>query len=419
VTQMFSYIIPTRNRPEVLIATLAQLRRLHDTPDAPAAEVVLIDNASERPLPAERLRETLGGRLSLSVLYHKSNAWAASRNIAAAAADSRSRWLVMLDDDSAPLDLGFVPLLTAAAADVSAIAAEIWLPPQGGRPRRESGGLPEVFIGCGVAIRRECFLPLGGYDPSFNYYAEEYDLAARMIAAGGRVCLDRRFRVLHRKVTAGRDMNLILQRLVRNNAVVAARYAPAAELVPAIAETLTRYASIAIKEDAMEGYLLGVAELAARLWRQRRTPLTREQWDRFTGLAAARKVACSLAQEGETRVSLIAPGKNQWAVRRAVTEAGLTCVGADAAGAVPRLVATLSPGPAWDAAEAARTLPNRQGSGGSVWVPFVAAGSSIEQESVSRANRQHAADESSTADSPGASHGTQVTAREQSRSHAA
>lgn len=416
---MFSYIIPTRNRPEVLLATLTQLRQLHDAPDAPAAEVVLIDNASERPLAACRLREALGARVSLSVLYHKANAGAASRNIAAAAADGRSRWLVMLDDDSAPLDLGFVPLLTEAAADVSAIAAEIWLPPQGGRPRREAGGLPEVFIGCGVAIRRECFLSLGGYDSSFNYYAEEYDLAARIIAAGGRVCLDRRFRVMHRKVTAGRDMNLILRRLVRNNGVVAVRYAPAAEFLPAMAETLTRYAGIAIKEDAMEGYLLGVAELAARLWRQRRTPLTREQWDRFTGLAAVREVARALRQTGETRVALIAMGKNQWAVQRAVAEAGLMCVSPAAAGAAPRLVAALSPGPAWDAADAAQFLPNRQGSGGQVSVPFLAAGVLTAQESVSPANRQRVADESNTADSPGDSHAPEVTAREQSRSQAA
>ena len=34
------------------------------------------------------------------------------------------------------------------------------------------------------------------------------------------------FRVLHRKVTANRDMNVILSRLVRNNGWVAQRYAP-------------------------------------------------------------------------------------------------------------------------------------------------------------------------------------------------
>lgn len=416
---MISYIIPTRNRPEVLLATLSKLRELHDAPGAPEAEVVLIDNASERPLPEAQLRTMLGRQLSLTALFHKTNAGAASRNIAAAAADARSRWFVMLDDDSAPIDLDFVPVLSAAPQGVSAVAAEIWLPPQRGRPRREAGGLPEVFIGCGVAIRRECFLPLGGYDPSFNYYAEEYDLAAKMLAANWRVALDRRFRVMHRKVTAGRDMNLIVRRLVRNNAIVAARYAPAAELLPAIAETLTRYANIAVKEDAVQGYMLGVAELATRLWRERRTPLTREQWDRFTGLAAAREVARSLRQRGERHVTLIAQGKNSWAVRRAATEAGLECLREVRAQTCPRLVATLSPGPAWDAAEAAQISPGQPGGGGPVWLPFIAASGTDSQDSVSRANLPADANESATADSPGDSHATPVTASTQSRSQAA
>ena len=74
-----------------------------------------------------------------------------------------------------------------------------------------------LFIGCGVAVRREAFRALGGYDTAFNYYAEEYDLAARMILAGGRVAFEQDFRVTHAKDARGRNMDLILARLVRNN----------------------------------------------------------------------------------------------------------------------------------------------------------------------------------------------------------
>src|SRR5258706_488360 len=82
------------------------------------------------------------------------------------------------------------------------------------------------FAGGGVAIRRDAFLDLGGYDPSFGYYAEEYDLAARMLLAGFRIQFDRWFRVEHHKVWLNRSMDTILAHLVRNNGWVAQRYAP-------------------------------------------------------------------------------------------------------------------------------------------------------------------------------------------------
>src|SRR6185503_611566 len=114
------------------------------------------------------------------------------------------------------------------------------------------------FIGCGVAIRLRSFLAAGGYDPTFDYYAEEYDLAARFILAGYRIVHDRRFRVMHEKVTQGRDFNRIVHRLVRNNAWVAQRYAPIEHREAEINETISRYGRIAVKENAAAGYAAGV-----------------------------------------------------------------------------------------------------------------------------------------------------------------
>src|SRR5439155_992295 len=197
-----------RDRPRQLEQTLAAIGAL----PAHAAEMIVLDNASSIPPTAPARLEN---GIPVELIFRPANEGAAARNHGALAADRSSQWLVMLDDDSHPLDLRFLDALRQQPSDVLAVAAEVFLAPSMpsapstrhstlGTPHsaphsREAGGLPEVFIGCGVAFRRTAFLKAGGYDPSFGYYAEEYDLAARLLLAGGRVTLDRRFRVLHYK----------------------------------------------------------------------------------------------------------------------------------------------------------------------------------------------------------------------------
>lgn len=340
---LISFIIPTRDRHERLARTVESLRAL--LPElarhSAEAELIVADNASDQPvtLPA------FIGPMRTRTIRMMANRGAAARN--AAAEMARGRWLVMLDDDSHPLDAGFVLELHAAPDDAAAVAAEILLPDG----RREAGGLPEVFTGCGVAIRRDVLLTLGGYDASFNYYAEEYDLAARIILGGMRTITTRAFKVMHHKAAEGRDMNRILRRLVRNNGWVALRYAPDAHRSAALAETVTRYATIARLEDATGGYERGLRELHETSDRQPRREMTEAQWDRFTGLAYAR--ACLTRQlSGVSHVAIVEPGKNEWAVRRVIESLGIAITPApDTSGAQALVVGTLSPGPMLDAAE--------------------------------------------------------------------
>jgi hypothetical protein len=255
----------------------------------------------------------------------------------------------MLDDDSHPLGPGLLDALRDAPENAGAVQAETLLPPENGRARHEAGGLPEVFIGCGVAIRRRAFIDAGGYDPAFNYYAEEYDLAAKLLLAGWRVTIERRFVVLHEKTGAGRDMNLILRRLVRNNTWVMQRYAPRAERAAEIRRTVTRYGRIALKERAETGYAAGLLDLARTALRQPRREMPRPLWERFTGLAAAR---AALEREHAARpfrtAALIESGKNEHVVRAALAERGTRIV-RDPDSADALVIGTLSPGPALDA----------------------------------------------------------------------
>ena len=121
---LISYILPTHDRPDRVARTLEALGALAgDEHDRAGAEVVVVDNASQ---PPPSLPRALANGLPVHSLRLASNRAAAARNVAAERA--HGAWLVMLDDDSCPLDAGFAGLLADAPADVAAIGAEITLP---------------------------------------------------------------------------------------------------------------------------------------------------------------------------------------------------------------------------------------------------------------------------------------------------
>ncbi len=336
---MISYVIPTRNRRDVLAATLHQLSALRHH----NAEVIVVDNASDEPVV---LSHELANGLSVRVIRSESNLGAAARNIGVLHADTASKWIVMLDDDSAPLDARFIDRLKLQPSDVGAVLADIHLPRQG---RREDGGLPEVFIGCGVAIRREAFLACGGYDPAFGYYAEEYDLAAKLMLSGYRMAFDAAWRVNHLKDATNRNIGLIVERLTRNNGWVMQRYAPENERRTRLREIRQRYRMVAEKEHVRESYARGLVELRRTIRNQTRREMSQSIFDRFTGLAAIR---AGLNQAARGRVirtfQIVAEGKNCWATRQAALERGWREVASDAD---VQVIGTLSPGPMLDVME--------------------------------------------------------------------
>lgn len=399
---MISYVLPTRNRPERLRRTLLAIEALG--PHAGGGEIVIVDNASDEfPI----LPRTLENNLRVRVVRRATNEGAAARNAGVMACDPESAWIVMLDDDSFPLNLDFLEAIAGASSDVAAISADIFLrPPPGGRvgaendsrgesredvlrlwplheverdlifpnssarggvhaphaphpsprgaaapglPVRESGGLPEVFVGCGVAIRREAFLNSRGYDGAFGYYAEEYDLSAKLLLAGHRIAFEPSFQVLHGKDPSHRDFQQIVERLVRNNSWIAQRYAPEHERVAMLRETRRRYRQIAEAEEALAGFSRGLLETRRTLRGQRRTPMSQELFDRFTGLAAAREALQSAFDASPFRSAhLCDVGKNAHVVARALAELGVRVTSDDEESEV-QVIATMSPGPMLDA----------------------------------------------------------------------
>lgn len=349
---MIAYVLPTRNRPRRLEATLAAIGSLADPSPLGGAEVIVVDNASKEP---PKLPEQLLNGTTVKTICLKQNLGAAARNVGVREADPASNWIIMLDDDSHPADSGFARVLMQAGPDVAAVSADIFLPQ---RSCRESGGLPEVFIGCGVAIRREAFVQAGGYDETFNYYAEEYDLAAKLLLDGGRIAFDPWFRVQHHKIDTGRNMDLIFERLVRNNGWVAQRYAPDSSRRDELREIRGRYRRIAAKEGALDGYARGLIELKRSMRGQERTPLPQKLWDRFTGMTQARKTLVEqYARRPFATAAMIDHGKNAWVVAAALQELGVRIVD-QAADPEALVISTLSPGPMLDAFERRTARPD-------------------------------------------------------------
>lgn len=349
------FVIPTRDRPDHLETTLAALGRL-EPPGR--AEVFVVDNGStQSPLVPGELPN--GATVRLECLPFNEGAAARNRVIGRSGAD----WLVMLDDDSHPVDRGLFSALDGVPEDVWAVSADIRVP---GTGAREMGGLPEVFIGCGVAVRRGVFEGLGGYDAAFGYYAEEYDLSARIIGEGGRVRFDPRFRVEHRRAAAGRDIGAIVERLVRNNAWVMQRYAPEPVRRSQVRETRRRCRFIAEKEGVVDAYGRGLVELRRTVHAQDRAPLSPARFDRFTGMAAARDaLGAAFAASAFRTACVVDAGKNAWCVHRALSELGVMEVPERDAEAL--VIGTMSPGPMIDA------LERRSGSGRRVIAPWEVA----------------------------------------------
>ena len=336
---MLSFVIPARNRPHELDETLRLLGSRRVNADR-REEVIVLDNASDPPL--EIPRELPNGTPVYSDRI-PINEGAAARNRGVERA--RGEWIVMLDDDSVPIAGDLAELAARQPDDVAAVGGEILLPDGS----REAGGVPEVIIGCGCLIRRQAFLEAGGYDPDFGYYAEEYDLCARFILSNMRITHSRGVRFLHRKVTSGRSMDLILGRLVRNNGWTIHRYSPTHLRESLISSMIQRYRTIARREDALAGFEKGLAELERTIESQPTRTMSEAQWDRFSGEAAVREhLSEFLRKEGVERARLFAPGKGAEIITRVIEESG----GEINDNASRGIIGTISPGPMLDAMDA-------------------------------------------------------------------
>jgi GT2 family glycosyltransferase len=212
-----SVIIPTRDRADLLERCVEGL--LNRT-DYPALEIIVLDNDSRE----ERTRQ-LFDRYPVRVLPQPGAFnWAAMNNAGARAATGEI--LLFLNNDTDVIEQGWLRALAAYAIrpEIGAVGAKllfadgtvqhagIWLGPDARvrhllrlSNRNDPGYLGQLSLtrnlsavtGACLAIRRNLFLEVGGFDESFPVSYNDIDLCLRLIQRGYRIVWTPHSELLH------------------------------------------------------------------------------------------------------------------------------------------------------------------------------------------------------------------------------
>jgi len=181
----FSVVVPACARPEQLAECLARLAPGAQTFPAEHYEVIVTDDSAD-----ESVREVVRARFPWAQWTAGPRRGPASnRNNGARRA--RGEWLAFTDDDCLP-EAGWLAGLAAAIAGEATCAA--WEGPTlADRPQKylnEAAPLNThggYLWSCNLAVRRETFAALGGFDERFRYATmEDVDFRERLLAAGHR-----------------------------------------------------------------------------------------------------------------------------------------------------------------------------------------------------------------------------------------
>lgn len=313
-----SFVISTRNRRDVLLATLAKVVACglprHEF------EVHVVDNASEDGTAA-----AVRKRFPRTFVYAmKHNFGSVAKNLALPHA--LGRYVVFLDDDSYP-EPGAIDQMTRkfeADPHLGAAVFRITLP----NGEQECSAYPDVFIGCGVAIRRHVLRHVGGLPDEFFMQAEEYDLSLRILDGGWSVKRFDDLHITHLKTPQAR-MSVRTMRLdTRNNFMLIFRRFPARWMIPYALDWMRRYRWIAQSSDRSAAFWHGLIDGVCRtMFTFKRKPVSSESFEQFAKLRETegrlREVARRL---GLKRVLFVDLGKNIFAYHRAAKLCGLEIV---------------------------------------------------------------------------------------------
>lgn len=207
---------PNLNIPDLSIIVL-NFNRLSETrftiehlidlkKQRPCIEIIAVDNAS-----SDSTWEYLNEKKDLvRIIRMSSNSGIEAINQACMKASSR--YLMVLDDDSHPVDAECLDRIVETFDEnknVGVIACRI---ESGSGKRVREWHLPDndvcvpspAFIGCGFAIRRDLFRQTGWFPKEFFLYQNEIETSIQVKLAGFEIFFDPLCRVIHRFVPAGR-----------------------------------------------------------------------------------------------------------------------------------------------------------------------------------------------------------------------
>lgn len=315
---LVSFVISTRDRRDVLLATLDRVYACglpHD-----AFDIHVVDNASADGT-AEAMRDHYP---NVQLIASKRNGGSVAKNLALPHA--HGRYVVFLDDDSYPRPGAIQRMIGHFEADPQLGAATFTVTLPDGT--RECSAYPDVFIGCGVGLRRRALRLVGGLPDDFFMQAEEYDLSLRLLDAGWTVRTFDDLHVSHLKTPRARLPARTVRLDVRNNLFLVLRRFPRRQVWPFLIDWTRRYFWIAQSQNAFGPFLHGLIEgLLRSVVRPKRAAVSDVAFEHFAKLhETAARLGPALRQHSAKRVLLIDAGKNLYAYWRACRELGVEVV---------------------------------------------------------------------------------------------
>ena len=275
-----SFIVSTRNRCETLLHTIERVRNCGLSTGE--FDLFVVDNASTDGT-ANRVAET---HPWVRLIRLKKNSGAVAKNVALPKA--LGQYIVFLDDDSFPEPGAIRQMMRHFEADPKLGAATFTITlPDGSN---ECSAYPDVFIGCGVGLRRKALRHVGGLPNDFFMQAEEYDLSLRLLNAGWRVRTFDDLHVTHLKTPQARVSSRTMRLDTRNNLYLILRRFPMRFIGPYLYDWMKRYAWIAISKNAIGPFLCGLIEGTLRsLLRPRRSAISEVAFEQFAKIKETQK----------------------------------------------------------------------------------------------------------------------------------
>ena len=310
-----SFVLATYNRSAVVAHTVERI--MECGLDRGDLEIIVVDNACGDDTPT-----AIAGRCDRVVRLGE-NLGSCAKGIGARYA--RSPYVVFLDDDSFPRPGSIERMIHHFEQDAALGAAGFVVHLPDGQ--REGAALPEVFVGCGVGLRRDALERVGGLDISFFMQAEEYDLSFRLVGEGWRIKMFSDMHVEHLKTTQARKSGRTCFLDTRNNLRVIARYLSHEPRVRYREDALLRYRWLAERAGHHRDYARGAW---AGLWMGRKERrqfracrLTPDTFERFFAWHTIQQRMQELFRKGIRRVLFADWGKNVYAYYRAAKRAGI------------------------------------------------------------------------------------------------
>jgi GT2 family glycosyltransferase len=217
ISESCEIIIPTRNRPELLGGTLDRIIDI----GLGAVPLLVYDDASDAP---EAVLASITKRFPDAGIVRGTTCRGQAYGRNALLKQCSRPWVICLEDDSYPIELGDMARWLSNSTDRNVAAVGFQCRDKAtGRTDEETGTTkPELrpcFLGGAVMFNRNRILSVGGYREFWRYGFEEPELALRLFGAGLQIWYDPSVLIEHNHVIsaiARRNQEEYLRLYVRN-----------------------------------------------------------------------------------------------------------------------------------------------------------------------------------------------------------